>query len=98
MNAILCSFSGGIAEMPARDQADPQRVLQVLHRCPRFSAFDATERPAIARSLDSLKHQGLLVYPQPQPGYPWCFVELTAAGLAALPAGLRASPTTAPSS
>lgn len=49
---------------------------------PRFSVFDATERPQIARSLESLKHRGLIEYPKPQPGYPWMRVHLTDAGLA----------------
>lgn len=74
------SFSGAIGDMSARDQKDELNVLAVLSKNPKFSVFDATERPAISISLDSLKESGLIEYPQPQPGFPWCRVELTDSG------------------
>ena len=81
---IVCSFSGAIGDMSAKDQGDETKVLRVLRDNPRFSVFDATERPNIANSLDSLRERGLIEYPKPQPGYPWCRVRLTEAGVAAV--------------
>ena len=88
---IVDSFCGGIGAMKARDQGDEMKVLAVLATEPMFSAFDATERGSIARSLDWLHNQRLIEYPEPQPGYPWCRVALTEAGRAALPPNAEVS-------
>ena len=84
MIAFICSFTGAIGDMKPRDQRDPMKVLAVLDKEPSFSVFDATERPAIANSLDYLRQQGLIEYPKPQPGFPWNKVVVTESGKKAL--------------
>ena len=84
MKAFFCSFAGAIGDMKPRDQRDPMKVLSVLDKEPSFSVFDATERKAIANSLDYLKQEGLIEYPLPQPGYPWSKVRVTKSGKKAL--------------
>lgn len=82
MSAVfLDSFSGAIGDMKPRDQRDSRKVLAVLRDYPRFSVFDATERDAIARTLTNLYGAGLIDYPKPQPGYPWCRAVVTPKGL-----------------
>jgi hypothetical protein len=70
--------------MRPRDQRDRMKVLAVLKDNPRFSVFDATERDAIALSLDDLRAQGLIEYVKPGPAYPWCLVRVTKVGDARL--------------
>lgn len=84
MKVFICSFTGAIGDMKPRDQRDPMKVLAVLEKNPSFSVFDATERPAIASSLDYLKQQGLIEYPLPQPAFPWNEVVVTESGKKAL--------------
>lgn len=80
--AIICSFSGAIDQMPRADQRDDRKVLAVLAKHPRFSAFDATANMGIAKTLVRLANRGYIEYPDPQPGYPWCVVIVTPAGKA----------------
>lgn len=82
--AIPCSFSSGIDDMKRSEQKDPMKVLRVLAARPRFSAFEATDNMGIARSLQRLKDEGYITYPEPQPGYPWIRTELTDKARAAL--------------
>lgn len=84
MTAILCSFSGGIGCMDPRDQRDSMKVLAVLKESPRFSVWDACERPCIGESLEDLTARGLIEYVKPGPEFPWSEVRVTDAGLKAL--------------
>lgn len=80
MKVHVCSFSSAIGEMNPKDQRSYTKVLAVLKQNPRFSCFEASERPAIANTMTSLKIQGLIEYPKPQPGYPWNKVKITEKG------------------
>lgn len=64
------SFSGALGDLPVKQQQYADAVLDVLRRDGRFSVFDVTA--TLARTLDRLKNAGRIVYPEPQPGYPWC--------------------------
>ena len=77
---FVCSFSGAIGEMKRKDQGDPEKVLAVLEKSSRVSCFDLSENQTIARTVTRLKRDGLIEYPQPQPGYPWNNIVLTEAG------------------
>lgn len=79
---FICSFSGAIGDMKPNDQKDSRKVLAVLDKSPRFSCFEASERPAIAKTLDYLKDSGFVEYPKPQPGFPWSRAVITDKGRA----------------
>lgn len=81
---FVCSFTGAIGDMKPKDQRSAVKVLAVLVKSPRFSVFDATERPEIARTLDDLKARDLIEYPDPQPEFPWNVVNVTDKGKALL--------------
>jgi hypothetical protein len=76
MRAIICSFSGSLSDVPRNKRGDEEFVLGVLRRDGRFSCFEASEHQKLAETLVSLKTQGRIVYPKPQPAYPWCRVEV----------------------
>lgn len=94
MRIIVCSFSNGLDDMKRKDQADPVKVLQVLVKAGRFSAFDATANMTVARTITNLYHKALTYrgksYSGPllkldnTMGYPWTKVVLTDAGTALL--------------
>lgn len=94
MNMIVCSFSNGLDDMKRKDQGDPVKVLQVLVKAGRFSAFDATANMTIARTITNLYHKALtyrgksyggpLLRLDHSMGYPWSKVVLTDAGKALL--------------
>lgn len=74
------SFSGGLADLPARSRRDAVDVLRCLHKYPTFSVFDASEHQSLARTLDALKLSGLIEYEEPGPAYPWVTARLTDSG------------------
>jgi hypothetical protein len=76
----ICSFSSGLDEMPNKAHRDPREVLLHLHGVKRFSAFEATCTPAMARSIDYLTSMKL-IETDPSPGYPWLNVTVTPKGL-----------------
>lgn len=84
MRVHICSFSSAIGDMKPKDQRSYAKVLSVLKQNPRFSCFEASERPGIANTMTNLKIQGLIEYPDPQPGYPWNKVKITDKGEAYL--------------
>lgn len=61
MNAILCSFSSGIGDMKRAQQGNVVKVLRVLKKCGRYSAFEASENDVIARMMTRLHHKGYSV-------------------------------------
>jgi hypothetical protein len=74
---FMDSFSGAIGDMKPADKNDMRKVLAVLDKTPRFSCFEASERPAIANTLTDLMLSGYIEYPKPQPGFPWCRAVIT---------------------
>lgn len=81
---FLCSFTTGLEDIPRKQARDPLVVLARLQSNPRFSVFEATSNQIIATTLTNLKRDGLITYPIPQAGYPWCRVALTDKATAAL--------------
>lgn len=77
---FLCSFSGSLAELPKKYRSNLKAVLTLLKKDGRFSIWDATEHPSLARSLTRLKEIGLIEYAQPQPEFPWQQATVTKAG------------------
>lgn len=79
---FICSFSSGLDDMRRADQRNPVKVLEVLHKCKRFSVFEATANQTIARTMTDLcagKWSHLIR--TTEGAYPWTGVELTDAGL-----------------
>lgn len=68
---IVCSFSGALGSLPAKDRTNVAAILDVLRHNPRFSVFDATEHKALARTLDRMHKRGLIEYRRDRVGYPW---------------------------
>lgn len=72
-------------------QADDREVLRVLHDAGRFSVWDASENPVIARTVTRLFRLKMIEDVLDDKGqkspYPWHVVRLTEAGLRA--AGLK---------
>jgi hypothetical protein len=68
--------------MRRADQRDPVKVLKVLHKCKRFSVFEATANQTIAKTMTDLCTGKLShLIRTTNEGYPWTGVELTDAGL-----------------
>jgi hypothetical protein len=63
-------FSGALADLPKKLHGSDEAVLAVLREQPRFSVWDATATPKIAKTLDRLKANGRIRYDQSE-GYPW---------------------------
>jgi len=98
---FIDSFSVGLDEIPRR-QLTVERVLEVLAKKGRFSTFEASAHPAIARLMTDLMASDLLEKYVPesyrgklepegtrgpdQDTYPWIYVRLTPASRAALQA------------
>ena len=78
---FVCSFSGAIGDMKRKDQRDRLKVLAVLKESPRFSVWDASDNQGIANTMTDLKTDGLIDYPEPQPGFPWSKARVTEAGM-----------------
>lgn len=81
---FVCSFSGALGDMKRKDQGDHIKVLRVLQQSPRFSVWDAGANKRIANTMTGLARDGLIDYPDPQPGYPWSKARVTEAGIALL--------------
>ena len=67
--AQVGSFGIGLDEMPRRDQADPEVVLNRLRLSGRFSIWDATSNQTIANTVQRLCDSGRLE--TENEGFPW---------------------------
>lgn len=76
----LCSFSAGLDEMRRKHQASEVAVLRVLAQCKRFSVFEATANPTIARTMTNLQRKKMIEIDNKAVGYPWLNVTLTPKG------------------
>lgn len=91
-------FSVGLSDLKQGDAADLAKVLRILAETGRFSCFEASDNPTIARTMTRLMHSDLVEQytpeaykAKPEPGgarardqdtYPWTFVRLTKKGRA----------------
>jgi hypothetical protein len=66
-----------------KDQRDMRKVASVLAKAGRFSVFEATDNPVIAKTMDKLQASGWFEFDN-GPGFPWTKVTLTEAGKTAL--------------
>lgn len=86
-------FSAGLDDLTRIQQADHVAVLRVLQRTGKFSCFEASENPVIARTMTRLMHKGCttvkadgskkaygLLLKSTGGDYPWTTCELTDAG------------------
>ena len=81
------SFSGAVAELTRKQQADPVAVLRALQRSPMVSTWD------LSGSLDGviwqLKKDGLIEDQSKSVGYPWHKFGVTTKGAERLAAMAR---------
>lgn len=85
--AFVDSFSGAVAELTRKQQADPVAVLRALQRSPMVSTWD------LSGSLDGviwqLKKDGLIEDQSRAVGYPWHKFGVTTKGAERLAAMAR---------
>lgn len=82
---IACSFTSSIDDMKRADQKSIGKVLAVMNamKHKRFSAFEASDNPSIARTMTQICHGGYIVTDH-SCGYPWTKFTLTQKGLDAI--------------
>ena len=79
MNSVfICSFTSGLDDLPRKQQAQLEPVLRVLRDTGRFSVFEATANPTIAKTMTRLMHSEYVEHLGGS--YPWTKVRLTPAG------------------
>jgi hypothetical protein len=82
MNAIICNFSGALADLKKRHRSTVG-ALRVLRQSPRVSAFDMSELPWMRNLLKDLERSGLIEECKGE-HYPWLRFKITDAGQAEL--------------
>ena len=81
----LCSFSGGVARLTAKQRKDKVSILAALKNDPRISTWDMSEgRPRLWRIIYEMRHEGLIFEIPAE--YPWHEFQLSDAGAALLEA------------
>lgn len=86
-------LSAGLDDLTRKQQADHVAVLRVLQKTGRFSEFEASDNPSIARTMTRLMHKGCTtvnadgskkaygrLLKSTGGNYPWTTCELTDAG------------------
>ena len=66
-------FSAGLDELTRKEQRNSEAVLAVLRQAKRFSAFEASDNAAIARTMTMLIETGRVTTDN-SCGYPWVIV------------------------
>lgn len=74
----ICSFSTGLEDLPRKKQADISEVLRVMKENGRFSCFEASANPTIAKTMDRIMQEGFAK--SVGGAYPWTEVEITEKG------------------
>lgn len=75
----VCQFSAGLDELTRREQRVPALVLRRLATMTRFSVFEASDNPVIARTMTLLCQEGFIRTDHSTP-YPWVEFVLTDKG------------------
>ena len=83
----ICVLSTELDDLPRRKQASLFAVARVLAKTGRFSNFEATANPVIARTMDKVIESGWFDLDREVQGFPWTVVKLTDKGRKALARG-----------
>ena len=84
-NVHLCSFSGGVARLTAKQRKDKVAILAALEDDPRISTWDMDEgRPRLWQIIHAMAEEGLIF--QSDADYPWHHYFLSVMGRAMLSA------------
>ena len=75
----ICSFSGKVADLSARETRDKMKVLACLKADPMVSTFDMGEK-GLYKTIELLVCNGLIVSDDTVE-YPWLKYNITEAGL-----------------
>jgi hypothetical protein len=65
----ICSFSGSVASLTAKQARDPEIVLAVLKKDPMVSTWDMSTH-GLWKTIYALKDKGLIQ--EVNVPYPWC--------------------------
>jgi hypothetical protein len=76
----ICRFTSLDEVLPKSAYGNRVKVLQALARVGRFSVFEVTDSPTLARTMDRLGRDKL--YRRTGGVFPWTEIELTATGRA----------------
>ena len=87
--AFVDSFSGAVAELTRKQQADPVAVLRALQRSPLVSTWDLWESDRLSDVIRRLKKDGLIEDQSMAVGYPWHKFVVTPKGAERLAAMAR---------
>lgn len=78
-------FTSGLEDLKRSEQKQLGKVLTVLQKKMRFSVFEATDNPIIAKTMTKIMQEGYVK--DLGGGYPWTNVEITEKGLKAIQEG-----------
>lgn len=84
MTVFMDRFDIGLTDLTIAEQADPRTVLRVLVYEKRYSIFEATDNPVIAKTMDVICTSPWATFDTSKHGYPWTGVEITPEGEAFL--------------
>lgn len=76
----FCITGTGLDDLPVAKQRDKRVVAAHLAKHGRFSVFEATATPAIAKTMDALREIGWFDFDYEGSSYPWVGCALTEAG------------------
>lgn len=69
----ICCFSTELDDLSRKEQRSSEAVLKVLRKTKRFSAFEVSDNPTIARTMTALIQSGRIMTDN-SIGYPWTIV------------------------
>lgn len=79
----VCSFSGGVARLTAKQRKDRLSILAALKNDPRISTWDMNKgRPRLWRIIYEMEHEGLIAEMPAE--YPWHKFQVSDVGEAVL--------------
>lgn len=77
-DVYVCSFSGEISKLTARQKKDIKLVLKALHKNPRVSTWEMSEH-GFYRTINKMLGAGLIT--ETKVAYPWHEFYLTGKGM-----------------
>lgn len=75
----ICCFTSGLEDLSRKEQADLSVVLRFMRDHKRFSCFEASANPVIARTMTRICQEGFIRDIGGE--YPWTNYELTDKGM-----------------
>lgn len=76
----LCAHTTGLDDLPNKRQRDMRWVARHVAEHGRFSVFEATATPALAKTFDRISKVGWFKYDYAKSTHPWIVCSLTERG------------------